>query len=106
MQKAGKEYDTAQRGRAWTGLALRVLVAGYLGYLVWKIVSGMRAGASPIPVWAFWLITAVFAVVAAGFCVYAVRTFLKALKAAEIKPVLPAESGEADAGDASGPKGP
>ena len=85
MRQSGKSYDPALQRKALTGLGLRVLVAGYLGYLAWKIFSGMLSG-GPIPVWGVWLICLGFAAVAAVFCVYAWRAYRKALKAAEIRP--------------------
>ena len=77
-----KEYDTVMRGRACTRLGLRVLVAGYLVYLAWKLLTGMPGGS--IPEWGAYAICAVFTAAAAGFCVYALKAFKKALKAAEI----------------------
>lgn len=90
-----KEYDAVMRGRAYTGLGLRVLVAGYMVYLAWKIVSNMSGGSGSLPEWGAYAISIVFTTVAAGFCVYAWKAFRKALKAAEITAV-PETAGESD----------
>jgi hypothetical protein len=81
-----KEYDTVLRGRAYTGLGLRVLVAGYMVYLAWKLLSNMLGGKGSIPEWGVYAICVVFAAAAVGFCVYAWKGFRKALKAAELTP--------------------
>ncbi len=82
-----KVYDTVMRGRAYTGLVLRVLVAGYMVYLAWKLMSGMLGGSGSIPEWGVYAICIVFTAAAAGFCVFAYKAFKKALKAAEITTV-------------------
>jgi hypothetical protein len=81
-----KEYDTVMRGRAFTGLALRIAVAGYLVYLAWKIIMNMLSGSDAIPEWAVWLFCIGFIAAAAGFCVYAGVFFKRALKDAELLP--------------------
>ncbi len=79
-----KEYDMALRNRAVTGLMLRGLVAAYIVYLAWMILSGTLKGGSPIPAWGAWLISIVLASAALAFCAFAWKGFRKALKAAEI----------------------
>lgn len=79
-----KEYDPGIVGRSISGLVLRVLVAAYIVYMAWKVLSGALAGGSPIPDWGAWAIFLVFAAAAAAFCVYALIQFLKLLKSAEI----------------------
>lgn len=91
--KQKKEYDLAMKNRAMTGFMLRVVVAGYIVYLAWKILTGMQSGTSPIPEWAVWLICSVMAAAALGFCVYSWITYQKAIKAAEINPVPEPEIG-------------
>ena len=43
-EKNRVEYDVQRRARAGTGATLRALVAGYLVYLAWQIVKGVRSG--------------------------------------------------------------
>lgn len=91
-----RKYDTIMKGRAFTGLALRAAVAGYMVYLAWKIFTNMLGGSSAIPLWAVWLICIVFAAVAVIFCVYSWKAFRKALKEAEIVPVPDSKSNKSD----------
>lgn len=94
--KQKKVYDTVLKSRAFTGLALRVAVAGYIVYLAWKILTNMLSGSSSIPEWAVWLICIVFGAAAISFCVYAWKFFEKAMKAAEITSVAQPNSGDSD----------
>jgi|GEM_PF-1194984 len=79
-----KEYDPGIMGRSVSGLLLRILVAAYIVYMAWKVLSGALAGGSPIPDWVAWAIFLVFAAAATAFCVYALIQFRKSLKGAEI----------------------
>ena len=81
-----KEHDLELFSRALTKLALRGAIAVYMGYLVWKIFSGMLNGSSPIPTLGIWLICLVLMAVAIGFCAFALMSYQKALKAAELPP--------------------
>ena len=82
--KQKKEYDPAITGKAISGMALRVIVSGYVVYLAWKVLTGALNGGSPIPAWGAWLIFLAFVAAAAYFCVYAVKQFKIALKSADI----------------------
>lgn len=93
QEKAVKrEYDRAMKSKAYTGLVLRIAVAGYLCYMAYMVLSGMLHGGSPVPVWAVWVICAIFAGVAVIFCVYAWISFRKALKSAELPSVPETET--------------
>lgn len=81
---SGKKYDEKLKSKAYTGLALRVLVAGYVLYMAWKIASGFISGESTMPLLCVILFCTLFAGGAVFFIIYAVRSFIKALKAAEI----------------------
>lgn len=96
--KRKKEYDMTRKARAMTGLGMRAVIAGYLGYLACSILRGARAGGGPIPEWGAWLIFFAFAAGAAGFCLFAWREYRKSMKAAEIPENFPVMGG--DAGDA------
>ena len=80
----GKKYDEKLKSKAYTGLALRVLVAGYVLYLAWMIASGSISGESTMPLWCVILFCTLFVAGAVFFVIYAVRSFIKAMKAAEI----------------------
>ena len=82
-----KEYDPGLMGKAISGLGLRVLVAVYIVYMAWKVLSGVLNGSSPIPEWVAWTIFSVFAAAALAFCVYAIKQFLLHLKASELSSV-------------------
>ncbi len=92
------------KSKALTGLMLRVIVAAYIIYLAWKILSGMWTS-SPIPVWGILLICLAFAGVAAVFCVYAWKFYKNGLKAAEISADPAPVSGESELTDSSLDKG-
>ncbi|MBP8641373.1 MAG: hypothetical protein KBI01_10865 [Oscillospiraceae bacterium] len=100
-----KEYDPGLMGRAISGLGLRVLVAVYIVYMAWKVLSGVLNGSSPIPEWIAWTIFSVFAAAALAFCIYAVKQFLLLLKSAVISPAQQINSldsethGESDLND-------
>ncbi len=82
--KQKKEYDMAILSKALTGLGLRVILAGYLIYLAWKVLKGTLAG-GPIPLWGGWLVFAVFACSGVVFCVFSVRQYLIARKEATLR---------------------
>lgn len=84
--KEKKQYDLALKSRAYSGLALRVIVAAYIVYLGWKVLSGTLSTGGPIPVWGAWLIFAGFGAAGVGFCVFAFLQFKKLLKAAQLPP--------------------
>lgn len=84
--KKKKPLDPVLAGRALTALGFRVLVAGYLVYLAWKILTGVLAGGSPIPVWCGWLIFVVFVGGALSFCVFSWKQYRLLRKDAEYPP--------------------
>jgi len=90
--KKKKEYDPGLMGRAISGLALRVIVAAYIVYMAWKVLSGTQSGGSPIPEWGAWAIFLVFAAAVIVFFIFAVKQFIILLKSAEI-PAVPQSSG-------------
>lgn len=79
-----KKYDENMRNKAFSKLALRVLVAGYIFYLAWMLMFGSDSGGKSMPVWCITLFSAIFVISSIAFAVYAVRSFFKSLKAAEI----------------------
>ena len=81
--KQKKEHDMAALSKATTGLGLRVLVSGYIIYLACKILKGTLDG-GPIPLWAGWLIFAVFAGAGISFLVFATKQYLLTRKLAEL----------------------
>lgn len=94
-----KNLDPGLLGRAISGLALRVLVAAYIVYMAWKVLSGTLNGSSPIPEWGAWAIFSAFVLAAAVFCVFALKQFLLLLKEAEISSAVNTEIGEPDKKD-------
>ena len=84
--KEKKQYDLALKSRAYSGLALRVVVAAYIVYLGWKVLSGTLSAGGPIPDWGAWLIFAGFSAAGVGFCVFAFLQFKKLVKAAQLPP--------------------
>ncbi len=92
-----KEYDPGLMGKAISGLGLRVLVAAYIVYTAWKVLSGVLNGRSPIPEWGAWAIFSVFAVASIAFCIYAVKQFLLQLRSSEISSVSQPDGSITDA---------
>ena len=81
LKQTGKmEYDSALKAKALTGLSLRAVIAGYIVYLAWKVLSGMLNGASPIPTFAVIVICILFLGCALAFCVYAWKVYKKGSK--------------------------
>jgi hypothetical protein len=81
---SGKKYDEQLKGKAYSRLVIRVIVAGYVLYLAWMIASGSADGKSTMPIWCVILFCSLFAVGAIFFIAYAIRSFFKALRTAEI----------------------
>ncbi len=79
-----KNYDTGLMGRAISGLGLRVIVAAYIVYMGWKVLSGALNGGSPIPEWGAWAIFSVFVAAMIAFGVFAVKQFVLLLRSAKI----------------------
>lgn len=97
--KDKKNIDPGFLGKALPGLVLRVLVAAYIVYMAWKVLSGTLNGSSPISEWGAWAIFLAFALAAAAFCVFAVKQFLLLRKEAEIKSAVQAGSTEPEPKD-------
>lgn len=87
-----EKYDEAQCSKAFTSLALRIIVSGYVGYIAWKIVFNSLGGKSTIPLWCAILFGTVFFTCAAAFAVYAVISFAKSMKAAKKEDTLSDET--------------
>ena len=83
------EYDPQRRARASTGAMLRALVAGYLLYLAWNIVKGVRAGETSMSPAVAYPAAAFFTLAAIAFVVYLIRRWRKEVEAAK----LPAQTG-------------
>lgn len=96
-----KEFDPGLMGRAISGLGLRVLVAAYIVYMAWKVLSGTLDGSSPIPDWGAWAIFSAFALAAAVFCVFALKQFILLLKASEISTAIQTKNEESGVKDES-----
>lgn len=79
-----KKYNEKLKSKAYSGLVMRAIVAGYVLYLAWMIASGSNSGKSTMPVWCVILFCTLFTAGSFSFAVYAVRSFFKALRAAEI----------------------
>lgn len=76
------EYDEQRRARAGSGAVLRALVAGYLLYLAWQIVNGVRAGETTMSPAVAYGAAAFFTLAAAAFIVYLIRRWRLDLAAA------------------------
>ena len=79
-----KKYNEKLKSKAYTRLAMRIAVAGYIFYLAWAIASGSVNGKSTRPLWCGILFCGLFVIGAVFFAVYSARSFFKALRAAEI----------------------
>ena len=96
-----KKLDPAIMGKAASGLVLRALVAAYIVYMAWKVLSGTLNGSSPIPEWGAWTIFMAFALAAAVFCAFSVKQFILLLKEAKISSAVQAEIEKSDTEDLS-----
>ncbi len=83
IKQQKKVYDTVMRGRAYTGLGLRVLVAGYMAYLAWKLMSSMLGGSGSIPEWGVYAICIVLPPPPSALCLR-VESLQKSAEDAEI----------------------
>lgn len=79
-----QKYDTRKRARADNIAAIRALVAGYLAYLAWQIVKGVRTGESTIAPAVGYAIAALFVLAAAAFTVYLIRQWRLETEAARL----------------------
>ena len=78
------KYNQQKLNRAITSVTLRVVVAGYIVFIAFNLISGTRSENSSIPAWVGSLIGGVFIAAAAGFIIYSILTFRKALKNARM----------------------
>ena len=78
------KYDTRKRARADNIAAIRALVAGYLAYLAWQIVKGVRTGESTMTPAVGYAIAALFVLAAAAFTVYLIRQWRLETEAARL----------------------
>lgn len=92
-----EKYDETKRNKAFGGLGLRVLVAGYMCYLAYMIASGYTKGETTMQPWLVLLFCGIFTVGAAVFAVYAVKSFIGAMRSAEIKAQPSAEEEQDEA---------
>ena len=93
-EKNRVEYDVQRRARAGTSATLRALVAGYLVYLAWQIVKGVRSGETSMSPAVGYTAAAFFLLAALVFAVYLIRRWKKEVEAAR----LPADREEAPQG--------
>ena len=94
-EKNRVEYDVQRRARAGTSATLRALVAGYLVYLAWQIVKGVRSGETSMSPAVGYAAAAFFLLAALVFAVYLIRRWKKEVEAAR----LPADREEAPQGE-------
>ena len=94
-EKNRVEYDVQSRARAGTSATLRALVAGYLVYLAWQIVKGVRSGETSMSPAVGYAAAAFFLLAALVFAVYLIRRWKKEVEAAR----LPADREEAPQGE-------
>ncbi len=78
------EYDMQRRARAGTSAVLRALVAGYLLYLAWQIVKGVRSGETSMSPAVAYLAAGFFALAAAAFLVYLIRRWRAEVETARL----------------------
>ena len=78
------KYDTRKRARADNIAAIRAVVAGYLAYLAWQIVKGVRTGESTMTPAVGYAIAALFVLAAAAFTVYLIRQWRLETEAARL----------------------
>ena len=84
MGKRNADYDEVKRARAGGIATLRALVAGYMAYLAWQIVKGVRSGESSMSPAVAYLAAGFFALAAAAFLVYLIRRWRADVEAARL----------------------
>ena len=97
-EKNRVEYDVQRRARAGTSATLRALVAGYLVYLAWQIVKGVRSGETSMSPAVGYAAAVFFLLAALAFAVYLIRRWKKEVEAARLplsKEAVPQEEDEA-----------
>ena len=88
------EFDIQKRARAGTRATLRAVVAGYLIYLAWQIVKGVRTGSSSMAPAVAWTAAIFFTLAAVGVGIYAFRSWRADLEAARLPVEEPEDDGE------------
>ena len=78
------EYNEQKRARAGTRAILRALVMGYLAYLAWQIVKGVRSGESTMAPAVGYAAAAFFLLAAVAFAVYLIRQWRLEVEAARL----------------------
>lgn len=84
MGKRNADYDEVKRARAGGIATLRALVAGYMAYLAWQIVKGVRSGESTMAPAVGYAAAAFFLLAAAAFAVYLIRQWRLEVEAARL----------------------
>ena len=84
MDKRNADYDEVKRARAGGIATLRALVAGYLAYLAWQILKGVRSGESTMAPAVGYAAAAFFLLAAAAFAVYLIRRWRIETEAARL----------------------
>ena len=84
MDKRNADYDEVKRARAGGIATLRALVAGYMAYLAWQIVKGVRSGESTMAPAVGYAAAAFFLLAAAAFAVYLIRRWRIETEAARL----------------------
>jgi TRAP-type C4-dicarboxylate transport system permease small subunit len=84
MDKRNADYDEVKRARAGGIATLRALVAGYMAYLAWQIVKGVRSGESTMAPAVGYAAAAFFLLAAAAFAVYLIRQWRLEVEAARL----------------------
>lgn len=98
MDKRNADYDEVKRARAGGIATLRTLVAGYMAYLAWQIVKGVRSGESTMAPAVGYAAAAFFLLAAAAFAVYLIRQWRLEVEAAR----LPESDSKEDAAEDEG----
>lgn len=80
--KRQEVQDTGRKNQANLRAALRGIVALYLISIAVRLAKDARGSTASMPVWAAWLIAAVFAFAGAFFGMYAWRSYRRDLETA------------------------
>ena len=104
MDKGNRfEYDVQRRAQAGTRATLRALVAGYLVYLAWQIVKGVRTGTSSMAPGIAYLAGGFFTLAAVAVGIYAFRRWRADVEAARLPAAKSADSEDSgSSGDSDG----
>ena len=78
------KYDVQKRARAGVAATLRVIVAGYLIYIGYRIYKGAADGSSTMSVTTACMIAVLFALAAIVFGIYTYRQWRREVEAARL----------------------